>query len=138
VRASANREVFKERAPAGPILALVFPMASTASGEPLGGVVAAPVAEEHRRSDAGPGSTSSKSSGRNSAKCSPKRSLSRASRASVDDDEEDGKDVEMVGGCCVCSDERGWDENPLVYCDGEGCNVAVHQGNQVATMMDPL
>ncbi len=35
---------------------------------------------------------------------------------------------EMVGGCCVCSDERGWDENPLVYCDGPGCNVAVHQG----------
>lgn len=35
---------------------------------------------------------------------------------------------EMVGGCCVCSDERGWTENPLVYCDGQGCNVAVHQG----------
>ena len=35
---------------------------------------------------------------------------------------------EMVGGCCVCSDERGWTENPLVYCDGHGCNVAVHQG----------
>lgn len=34
---------------------------------------------------------------------------------------------EMIGGCCVCSDERGWDENPLVYCDGHGCNVAVHQ-----------
>ena len=36
---------------------------------------------------------------------------------------------EMVGGCCVCADERGWDENPLVYCDGQGCNVAVHQGS---------
>lgn len=35
---------------------------------------------------------------------------------------------EMVGGCCVCSDERGWAENPLVYCDGHCCNVAVHQG----------
>ncbi|XP_052247304.1 zinc finger protein zfp-1-like isoform X1 [Dreissena polymorpha] len=34
---------------------------------------------------------------------------------------------EMVGGCCVCSDERGWAENPLVYCDGNGCSVAVHQ-----------
>ncbi|CAL8311578.1 unnamed protein product [Merluccius merluccius] len=33
----------------------------------------------------------------------------------------------MIGGCCVCSDERGWAENPLVYCDGHGCNVAVHQ-----------
>lgn len=37
-------------------------------------------------------------------------------------------DKEMIGGCCVCSDDRGWTENPLVYCDGEGCNVAVHQG----------
>ena len=35
---------------------------------------------------------------------------------------------EMVGGCCVCADESGWAENPLVYCDGQGCNVAVHQG----------
>ena len=40
----------------------------------------------------------------------------------------DNKMKEMVGGCCVCSDERGWTENPLVYCDGHGCNVAVHQG----------
>jgi len=35
---------------------------------------------------------------------------------------------EMVGGCSVCSDELGWPENPLVYCDGPNCNVAVHQG----------
>lgn len=34
---------------------------------------------------------------------------------------------EMIGGCCVCSDDRGYDENPIVYCDGHGCNVAVHQ-----------
>ncbi|XP_060517755.1 protein AF-10 [Cylas formicarius] len=34
---------------------------------------------------------------------------------------------EMVGGCCVCSDDRGWSENPLVYCDGQSCSVAVHQ-----------
>ena len=34
----------------------------------------------------------------------------------------------MVGGCCVCSDEVGYTENPLVYCDGTQCNVAVHQG----------
>lgn len=34
----------------------------------------------------------------------------------------------MLGGCCVCLDERGWAENPLVYCDGQSCNVAVHQG----------
>uniref|UniRef100_A0A023EZ33 Putative phd finger protein af10 n=1 Tax=Triatoma infestans TaxID=30076 RepID=A0A023EZ33_TRIIF len=34
---------------------------------------------------------------------------------------------EMVGGCCVCSDDRGWTENPLVYCDGPSCTVAVHQ-----------
>lgn len=38
----------------------------------------------------------------------------------------------MVGGCCVCSDERGWAENPLVYCDGHACSVAVHQGMGVA------
>ena len=43
------------------------------------------------------------------------------------------RDREMVGGCCVCSDERGWDENPLVYCDGHGCNVAVHQGEYCMT-----
>lgn len=34
---------------------------------------------------------------------------------------------EMIGGCCVCLDERGWNENPLVYCDGNGCTIAVHQ-----------
>lgn len=39
---------------------------------------------------------------------------------------------EMVGGCCVCSDERGWPDNPLVYCDGNGCTVAVHQGNSTS------
>lgn len=33
----------------------------------------------------------------------------------------------MLGGCCVCLDERGWAENPLVYCDGQSCSVAVHQ-----------
>lgn len=36
---------------------------------------------------------------------------------------------EMVGGCCVCSDEMGWHDNPLIYCDGPGCEVAVHQGS---------
>ena len=44
--------------------------------------------------------------------------------------EGEGDMKEMVGGCCVCSDESGWDENPLVYCDGDGCNVAVHQGRR--------
>ncbi|KAH9369699.1 hypothetical protein HPB48_007666 [Haemaphysalis longicornis] len=43
-------------------------------------------------------------------------------------DRRGGTMKEMVGGCCVCSDERGWAENPLVYCDGQGCTVAVHQG----------
>ncbi|KAM9308663.1 protein AF-10 [Gastrophryne carolinensis] len=43
------------------------------------------------------------------------------------DDELPTSMKEMIGGCCVCSDERGWAENPLVYCDGHGCNVAVHQ-----------
>ena len=31
------------------------------------------------------------------------------------------------GGCFVCADEHDWGENPLIYCDGQGCNVAVHQ-----------
>lgn len=47
----------------------------------------------------------------------------------VEDDYFANNMKEMIGGCCVCSDERGWAENPLVYCDGHGCNVAVHQGN---------
>ncbi|XP_050530410.1 zinc finger protein zfp-1-like [Daktulosphaira vitifoliae] len=34
---------------------------------------------------------------------------------------------EMLGGCSVCCDDTGWAENPLVYCDGPNCNVAVHQ-----------
>ena len=37
------------------------------------------------------------------------------------------KGKEMVGGCCVCLDETGWPDNQLVYCDGTGCTVAVHQ-----------
>ncbi|MBN3291449.1 AF10 protein, partial [Polypterus senegalus] len=45
----------------------------------------------------------------------------------VEDDDLSSNMKEMIGGCCVCSDERGWAENPLVYCDGHGCNVAVHQ-----------
>lgn len=32
---------------------------------------------------------------------------------------------EMIGGCSVCLDDQGTEENPLVYCDG--CEVAVHQ-----------
>ncbi|KAM9331888.1 protein AF-10 isoform 2-T2 [Pholidichthys leucotaenia] len=45
----------------------------------------------------------------------------------LDDEFSTSNMKEMIGGCCVCSDERGWAENPLVYCDGHGCNVAVHQ-----------
>ncbi|XP_030065207.1 protein AF-10 [Microcaecilia unicolor] len=40
--------------------------------------------------------------------------------------------VELVvpsGRCCICSDERSWVENLLVFCDGgPGCDIAVHQG----------
>uniref|UniRef100_A0A1I7Z0G9 Protein AF-10 n=1 Tax=Steinernema glaseri TaxID=37863 RepID=A0A1I7Z0G9_9BILA len=40
-----------------------------------------------------------------------------------------GKELkEMTSGCCVCAEENGWAGNPLVYCDGPGCEVAVHQG----------
>lgn len=28
----------------------------------------------------------------------------------------------------MCADENGWTDNPLIYCDGENCEVAVHQG----------
>ena len=33
---------------------------------------------------------------------------------------------QMVGRCCVCSDDKCTSNNLLVYCDG--CNVAVHKG----------
>ena len=42
------------------------------------------------------------------------------------DSNEDEK--QMVGGCCVCADDSGYSDNQLVYCDGHGCLVAVHQG----------
>lgn len=57
---------------------------------------------------------------------------------------------EMLGGCSVCCDDTGWTENPLVYCDGPNCNVAVHQGKfavistvvftllQIILFVDPL
>lgn len=46
-----------------------------------------------------------------------------------DDDEEEETDdnKEMVGGCCVCADDNGTADNLLVYCDGDGCRVAVHE-----------
>ena len=34
----------------------------------------------------------------------------------------------MLGGCCVCLGKQRRATNPLVYCDGQGCNVAVHKG----------
>ncbi|CAF2076553.1 unnamed protein product [Rotaria magnacalcarata] len=33
---------------------------------------------------------------------------------------------ELVGGCCVCSDDQGFSNNALVYCDGKDCTVACH------------
>ncbi|XP_028823935.1 protein AF-10 isoform X4 [Denticeps clupeoides] len=53
--------------------------------------------------------------------------VSSGPRLAAEDDRLASNMKEMIGGCCVCSDERGWAENPLVYCDGHGCNVAVHQ-----------
>lgn len=46
-------------------------------------------------------------------------------KAIVDDD--DDVDKEMIGGCCVCADDNGTSDNLLVYCDGAGCRVAVHE-----------
>ncbi|XP_050546902.1 protein AF-10-like [Daktulosphaira vitifoliae] len=34
---------------------------------------------------------------------------------------------EMLGNCSVCSEDKAFDGNPLVYCDGPNCNVAVHK-----------
>lgn len=34
---------------------------------------------------------------------------------------------EMLGNCGVCSEDKAFDDNPLVYCDGRNCNVAVHK-----------
>lgn len=34
---------------------------------------------------------------------------------------------EMLGNCSVCSEDKAFDDNPLVYCDGKNCNVAVHK-----------
>ena len=38
-----------------------------------------------------------------------------------------GNNKDFVGGCCICADENGYAENLLFFCDGRGCNVAVHQ-----------
>ena len=38
-----------------------------------------------------------------------------------------GNKKEFVGGCCICAGENGYAENLLFFCDGRGCNVAVHQ-----------
>jgi hypothetical protein len=37
---------------------------------------------------------------------------------------------ELIGGCCVCSDDQGFPNNALVYCDGKGCTVACHTGTK--------
>ena len=57
----------------------------------------------------------------------PVRNMVSSDRPVSLEDEVSHSMKEMIGGCCVCSDERGWAENPLVYCDGHGCSVAVHQ-----------
>lgn len=45
----------------------------------------------------------------------------------VDTDEDKTEEKQMIGGCCVCSFDSGLPDNSLVYCDGKGCQVAVHQ-----------
>ena len=43
---------------------------------------------------------------------------------------------ELVGGCCVCSDDQGFANNALVYCDGKGCTVACHTGSNSSSSFD--
>ena len=38
------------------------------------------------------------------------------------------KNEDLVGACCVCSDDQGFANNALVYCDGKDCTVACHTG----------
>lgn len=35
---------------------------------------------------------------------------------------------EMIGGCVVCGQDEGYLDNVLIYCDGEGCGIGVHEG----------
>ena len=88
-----------------------------------------PAAEDSKR--APPSATAESASASRPSRLSSRekereRERRRSSRSRSSSGDSRGR--EMVGGCCVCADERGWDENPLVYCDGEGCSVAVHQG----------
>jgi hypothetical protein len=50
--------------------------------------------------------------------------LTNALKSHVDNEE-------LVGGCCVCSDDQGFANNALVYCDGNGCTVACHTGKSI-------
>ncbi|KPM06081.1 protein AF-10-like protein [Sarcoptes scabiei] len=34
---------------------------------------------------------------------------------------------EMIGGCVVCGQDEGYLDNVLIYCDGEGCGIGVHE-----------
>ena len=45
---------------------------------------------------------------------------------------------ELIGGCCVCSDDQGFSNNALVYCDGKGCTVACHTGKEKQTELNIL
>ena len=54
------------------------------------------------------------------------KSINNLLNGDVSTDDNDIK--QMVGGCCVCGDDIAFDNNLLVYCDGAGCQVAVHQG----------
>ena len=34
---------------------------------------------------------------------------------------------EMVGGCVVCGQDEGYLDNVIIYCDGDGCEIGVHE-----------
>ena len=67
--------------------------------------------------------TSSSSSSSSSKQQKHQINITTTITNGIDDDEK-----QMVGGCCVCGDDMAFDNNLLVYCDGVGCQVAVHQG----------
>jgi hypothetical protein len=70
----------------------------------------------------------SKNNSNHNGNTKEKHGHSNSSKASTLDQSINNEyEKQMVGGCCVCADDTGYIDNALVYCDGNGCQVAVHQ-----------